>query len=159
MPFEPIAIVGQGCVLPGALSPEALWEAVVEGRDLLAPAPSGRWGIDRERVLAHKGEDTLDRATSDRGGYVRGFDEVFDPEGFALPAELVGSLDPVYRWTLHAAREALRDARYGGDLGRVAAIFGNLGFPSAGMARYAARAWLGDDAELFDLAPAAPHER
>ncbi|MBP8298661.1 MAG: hypothetical protein KAX84_21325, partial [Burkholderiales bacterium] len=29
-----IAIVGRACVLPGALSPEALWQAVVEGRDL-----------------------------------------------------------------------------------------------------------------------------
>ncbi len=26
MSFEPIAIVGRGCVFPGALNPEALWE-------------------------------------------------------------------------------------------------------------------------------------
>ena len=41
--FEPIAIVGQGCVLPGALSPAKLWSAVSEGRDLLSRAPAGRW--------------------------------------------------------------------------------------------------------------------
>ena len=33
MSFEPIAIVGQSCLLPGANSPEALWEAVSQGRD------------------------------------------------------------------------------------------------------------------------------
>ena len=27
----PIAVVGQGCALPGALSPQALWERVARG--------------------------------------------------------------------------------------------------------------------------------
>ena len=33
MHFEPIAIVGQACVLPGALNPSAFWENVQAGRD------------------------------------------------------------------------------------------------------------------------------
>src|SRR5690606_39743459 len=96
MAFDPIAIVGQACVLPGALSPEALWQAVVEGRDLIAPADPGRWGLDRSRALA-TGADTTDRAVSDVGGTVRGFDERFDPRGFALPEALVAGLDPLFR--------------------------------------------------------------
>ena len=47
MPFEPIAIVGQACLLPGAASPEALWQAVVAGKDLLSSAPADRWGVPR----------------------------------------------------------------------------------------------------------------
>jgi len=36
MPFEPIAIVGQSCILPGALTPDELWDAVLAGADLEA---------------------------------------------------------------------------------------------------------------------------
>jgi len=41
--FEPIAIVGQGCVLPGGLNPDALWKTVHEGRDVLGSAEPGYW--------------------------------------------------------------------------------------------------------------------
>ena len=41
MHFEPIAIVGQACVLPGALNPSALWENVQAGRDLTSRTPLG----------------------------------------------------------------------------------------------------------------------
>ena len=44
--FEPIAIVGRACVLPGALSPEALFDAVRESRVLIDEAPEGSWGLD-----------------------------------------------------------------------------------------------------------------
>ena len=43
----PIAIVGQGCVLPGALGPGALWDLVREGRSALGPAPAGSWRVQR----------------------------------------------------------------------------------------------------------------
>ena len=67
MRFEPIAIVGQGCVLPGALSPAALWAAVAEGRDLLSTAPGGAWRVSPERIMGTPG-DAQDRTWSDRGG-------------------------------------------------------------------------------------------
>ena len=78
MPFEPIAIVGCACILPGALSPEALWEAVVAGRDLLTVVPEGRWGIAPSRILVADPEHSADRTWSQRGGYVEGFDAIFD---------------------------------------------------------------------------------
>ena len=42
MSFEPIAIIGRACVLPGALSPQELWELVLAGKDVLGSAPAGR---------------------------------------------------------------------------------------------------------------------
>ena len=52
MTFSPIAIVGQGCVLPGALTPGQLWQAVRDGRDLLGHAPPGYWRVSPEHILA-----------------------------------------------------------------------------------------------------------
>ena len=36
--FEPIAIVGRACVLPGALDPASLFDAVRDGRVLIDEA-------------------------------------------------------------------------------------------------------------------------
>ena len=153
MSFSPIAIVGRACVLPGALTPAALWEAVSAGRDLVTSVPKGRWRAPMDDVLCRPDQDPSNRSWSDRGGYVRGFEDVWDPEGFALPASELSGLDPLFHWALHCAREALRDAgdqrRGQVDRSRVSAVFGNLGFPSAGMTRYAEAAWQGE-AELPD---------
>jgi 3-oxoacyl-(acyl-carrier-protein) synthase/3-hydroxymyristoyl/3-hydroxydecanoyl-(acyl carrier protein) dehydratase/1-acyl-sn-glycerol-3-phosphate acyltransferase len=143
--FSPIAIVGRACVLPGALTPEQLGQAVLQGRDLIAPAPEGRWRAAREDLLVGPDGDSADRAWSDHGGYVHGFDAVWDPSGFAVSEASLDGLDPLFAWSLHCAREALRDAgdRRSGpqDRSRVSAVFGNLGFPSTEMAHYAEAVW------------------
>ncbi len=143
--FSPIAIVGRSVVLPGALSPEALWDAVSAGRDLVSEAPAGRWGVSDRDILSPDPDDAADRAWSKRGGYVRGFEDIWDPSGFHVPADSLHGLDPLFHWALHTARGALRDAGIEptqADLGRCGAIFGNLGFPSSGMSRYAETVWL-----------------
>src|SRR5690606_38952172 len=158
--FEPVAIVGQACVLPGALSPSALWEAVSGGRDLLSAVPAQRWRLPRGDGLRDPNEADPDRSWSNRGGYVSGFESVWNPEGFTVPAEQLAGLDPLVHWVLHCAREALRNAESGCsarevpegnratvfDRSRIGVVFGNLGFPSEGMAEYAARVWRGQPA-------------
>ncbi|HEY8432479.1 MAG TPA: beta-ketoacyl synthase N-terminal-like domain-containing protein, partial [Sandaracinaceae bacterium] len=136
----PIAIVGRGCVLPGALDPDALWRLVIEGRSAIDAAPPGRWRLSPERALTSDPKRAIDRAWSDRGGYVRGFEAVFDPGGFAIDAASIAGLDPIYRWTLHAAREALREA--GAPPRHAGVILGNLSFPTASHAALAERHWL-----------------
>lgn len=157
-PFSPIAIVGQACLLPGANSPAALWEAVEKGSDLLGEAPPDRWGLDPRRVTGTF-EDATDKTWSRRGGYVEGFEALFDPEGFAIPAEEVSALDPLVQWLLHCGREALEGAGMP-DLAKAGAIIGNLSFPSTAMARRAERTWLGDElAEAADLPASHPSHR
>ena len=51
MGFEPIAIVGQSCTLPGALTPQALWANVLAGKSSIASVPAGRWGLPRDSVM------------------------------------------------------------------------------------------------------------
>ena len=149
-----IAIVGRGCALPGALDPQSLLRLSDRGEVAIGPVPEGRWRLSRERVLSSG--PAPDRAWSDRGGYVRGLEGVFDPTGFALDVELVRSLDPLFHFVLHAGREALREARMLGERRRSACILGNLSFPTASHAAFAERVWLGEHAR----APAAsPLER
>ena len=133
--FTPIAIVGRGCVLPGALSPAELGRLALEGRSALAPTQDDDWGVERDLVLAPypSGDD---RTWSDRGGRVRNF--VLQAEGFRIaPAEVVVQ-DPLVHWLLDAGRQALREARWDGALpgtsGRVpghgVAMINNLSFPT-----------------------------
>lgn len=140
--FAPIAIVGRACVLPGALNPAQLWQAVAEGRDLISSVDPGRWGLEPNAVLCTAEQWKPDYTWSNRGGYVRQFDSVWNPEGFAVPATELAGLDPLFHWTLHCARAALAEAK-SVDRAAVGAIFGNLGFPSEGMAAYAQSVWTG----------------
>ena len=138
--FPPIAIIGHGCVLPGALGPAELWRAVVEGRDLLRPVPPGVWRVDTAKALSPQAPE---RSATDRGGYVQGFDAIFDPNGFACPAAELAGLDPLVLWLVHSGREALREA--GLDVaprGRCGLIAGNLSYPTASLSAYAEAVWL-----------------
>ena len=116
MEQEPIAIVGRGCVVPGALDPDTFWENIAAGRCHLDPASGG--------------------------GIVRDFGASFDATGFALDAEEIIGLDPLYQWVLHAARQALREAGHAAarrsDAGLV---LGNLSYPSAGLVSFAEQIW------------------
>ncbi|QQC92399.1 beta-ketoacyl synthase N-terminal-like domain-containing protein [Streptomyces alfalfae] len=141
MPYPPIAIVGRGCVIPGALDPEELWRLVAERRNALSSVPSGRWGVPPAHVLGTPGTVVADRVWNDIGGYVHGFTGRFDPEGFAVPAEELMALDSGYLWVLHTAREALREAGLEQPPPRTGLVLGTLAFPSAAMADYAAGVW------------------
>ncbi|MSP54251.1 MAG: 3-hydroxyacyl-[acyl-carrier-protein] dehydratase FabA [Myxococcales bacterium] len=144
----PIAIIGQAALLPGARDVGQLAANVLAGRDAVQGAPAGRWRVDDRFVLTEssKPADARDKAWSSSGGYV-----IEDPSAqldfAALETRGVpdgGALDPLVRWLMHVGAESLRsagiDAQDGrtrsGVLRRAGAIFGNLSFPSEGMARF-----------------------
>lgn len=84
MRFPPVAIVGRGCVLPGAESPSALWDLVASGGCALTHLAEGRWGVPLDAAVPR-------HAPHDVGGYV------------ASPGN-------AEQWTLEAARQALAEA-------------------------------------------------
>lgn len=156
MRFEPIAIVGQSCTLPGAHGPEELWANVHAGRSCISSAPEGRWGLSRRWAMGSV-DNSQDRTWTDAGGYVDGFEQRFDPSGFALPSDEVRALDPVFRMTLHGVREALRSAGCDGPFPSAGLVLGNLSFPSVAAARFAQSVWL-DDPNVPATLP-RPHAR
>src|SRR5688572_657092 len=118
---EPIAVVGRGCAVPGALDPDTFWTNIAAGRCELAPG--------------------------DGAGRVRGFDTVFDPSGFHVDPEEILPLDPLVRWVLHAGRQALTEAGHAtGPLPGAGLIMGNLSYPTTGLVRVAERVWRGESA-------------
>jgi len=132
--FEPIAIVGRGCVLPGCFTPSGLWAAVRDGRNLLSPPPEGIWGLH---------PDDLARQPFERGGFIRGFEKRFQPERFDLGDIDPGELDPFVQWLLQAGQDAWMEA--GGAArtrGQTAVIVANLAYPSRGLTEFASDIWM-----------------
>ncbi|WP_432160114.1 beta-ketoacyl synthase N-terminal-like domain-containing protein [Streptomyces sp. NRRL F-5630] len=141
MGWEPIAVVGRGCVLPDALDPDTFWENIASGRDSVSAVPEGRWRLPHRFAMGSV-EEHLDRTWTDRGGYVRGFDAVFDPSGFAMAPEEILALDPLFRWVMHGARQALGEAGCAGPLPRAGLVLGNLSYPTAAGSAFAEHVWL-----------------
>ena len=42
---EPIAVIGLGCRLPGAPSPDAFWDLLRNGTDAIREIPADRWDL------------------------------------------------------------------------------------------------------------------
>jgi hypothetical protein len=152
--FEPIAVVGRSCLLPGAHSPDALWSAVEAGQDLIGEAPADRWGLPRELALTADPRKSRDRAWScaSAATWTPTPSTSPPPTASAVRArrrrrDLLRLRSPWSIGSVHAGRagqlrEAFRPRRTLPR--RASAVIGNLSFPSAAMGRYAERVWLGE---------------
>lgn len=95
--WEPVAVVGLACRLPGAGSPDEFWRLLSEGREAVGPPP--------ERL----GETVTERGPG-WGGYlddVAGFDAGF----FGVSPREAETMDPQQRLMLELGWEAVERAR------------------------------------------------
>lgn len=143
--FEPIAIIGRACLLPGAATPEQLWQNVLAKKDCLTTASKALWRLDPHSLLSTESGIFNDTLPSSKVGIIEGFSSLFDPQGFTVPAETILKLDGLFQWLLHTARQALQDARC--PLNKVAnikagAIVGNLCYPTHTFSQLAETTWL-----------------
>ncbi|MFH9821317.1 beta-ketoacyl synthase N-terminal-like domain-containing protein [Streptomyces sp. NPDC017230] len=143
MGFEPIAVVGRGCVLPGALDPDTFWDNIAARRRSLSAVPEERWRLPHRWAMGTV-DDHRDRTWTDIGGYVRGFEPVFDPTGFLVAPERILTLDPLFHWVLHGARQALAESGHQGPRERTGLVLGNLAYPTGAGAAYAEHVWLSE---------------
>ena len=136
--FSPIAIVGRGCVLPGALDPDALWRLVEEGRCVIEDASDEDWAIG-PWVDPRQLHDAVQTRAA---GLVRGFE--LDPA--LVEAGGLEGLDPLVHWIVAAGRQALdelqsKDSNQGSEGLRAGLVMGNLSYPTASLNALALERW------------------
>jgi acyl transferase domain-containing protein/NAD(P)H-dependent flavin oxidoreductase YrpB (nitropropane dioxygenase family) len=108
LPPADVAIVGIGCILPGAADIPTFWANIVDKVDAVTEVPPSRWDwhryFDPDRAAA-------DKVYSRWGGFID--DVPFDPVAFGMPPNSLRSIEPFQLLGLLTAQAALRDAGYG----------------------------------------------
>ncbi|MFF3941705.1 beta-ketoacyl synthase N-terminal-like domain-containing protein [Streptomyces phaeofaciens] len=98
---DAVAVIGLACRTPGATSPEELWQALTEGRELLETFTA--------EEIAEAGADPRDPAVVPRLGWLADHD-AFDAEFFGISPREAETTDPQQRVLLECAWSALEDA-------------------------------------------------
>ena len=93
---EPVAVLGIGCVLPGATSVEAFWKLRLSGLDATSEGPAARWD---QRSAGHR-----------HGGFIHDF--VYDWRTCKVPPKQIAQADPLQYMLLQAAETALAEGGY-----------------------------------------------
>lgn len=129
-PSDKIAIIGIGCLFPGANTPDQFWRNLSSGLNTTSAATAARMGVN-PAFFFNPGHDGVDTSYLLHGGYIHDFH--FDPDGFELPTEYLAGLGDPFQWALYVARAALEDSGSldNADLrARCGVILGNLSFPT-----------------------------
>ncbi len=107
-PPADIAIVGVGCILPGAPDAQALWANIIDKVDAIGEVPAERWDWRR---MYDEDPSARDKVYSRWGGFI---DPVaLDPIALGLPPKSLESIEPFQLLALLCAQAALDDAGYG----------------------------------------------
>ena len=103
---DPIAIVGIACRFPGgASSPEAFWERLEQGRDLVGEIDDSRWG---KEYYFHPDPRAPGRSYTWSAGVLDDIDR-FDAAFFGISPREAAQMDPQQRLLLELTWEALEN--------------------------------------------------
>jgi acyl transferase domain-containing protein/NADPH:quinone reductase-like Zn-dependent oxidoreductase/acyl carrier protein len=103
---EPVAIVGVACRYPGVDGPDALWQVLADGKEVIGQIPKDRWDND-----AYYDPDVSapGKIVTRRAGILAGIDQ-FDPTYFGISPREAQTLDPQHRLLLETSLEAMEHA-------------------------------------------------
>lgn len=103
---EPIAVIGMSCRFPGADNPEAFWQLLRDGVDMIREVPADRWN---KQAFYHPDASMPGKAISYWGGFLENVDQ-FDPFFFGISPIEAKHMDPQQRLLLELSYEAFDDA-------------------------------------------------
>jgi acyl transferase domain-containing protein len=102
-----IAIVGLGCLMPGATSIDQFWTNILEKRDLVQQVPADQFEIERWYDPDRKARD---KTLGKWGGFLG--DIPFNPLKYGIPPAALTSIEPGQLLALEVVEQALGDAGY-----------------------------------------------
>jgi acyl transferase domain-containing protein/NAD(P)-dependent dehydrogenase (short-subunit alcohol dehydrogenase family) len=106
----PVAIIGIGCLFPGAPGLKAYWQLLYQKKDAIQDIPQTHWSVDD---YFHEDPRTPDHVYCRRGAFLSPID--FDPSEFGIPPSSIEATDTSQLLALITAKNALEDAGYGLD--------------------------------------------
>jgi acyl transferase domain-containing protein/NAD(P)H-dependent flavin oxidoreductase YrpB (nitropropane dioxygenase family) len=108
-PPEPadIAIIGLGCILPGAADVGTFWSNILGKVDAIREIPEQRWDWS---AMYDPDPAAPDKVNSRWGGFIEPV--AFDPIALGMPPKSLSSIEPFQLLALLTAQAALRDAGY-----------------------------------------------
>ena len=114
-PFEPIAIVGLGALMPDAANIDEFWQNVLDAKVSIRPLPEGRWPgpIDHFWKEGGPGEHTEGYTYAKIGALVTGAE--FDWRRWRQPPGTLPQIDPCQQWAVTVSADAIEHAGYDGD--------------------------------------------
>jgi acyl transferase domain-containing protein/phosphopantetheinyl transferase len=130
-PAEDIAVIGLGCLFPGAPDVATFWRNIVSKKSAITAPPPEAWDED---VFYDVASQENDRVYCKMGGYL-GPLAFFDPLDHGVMPRSVEGGEPDQWLALRVARDALRDAGYPGGVphsDRAALILGKGTYANRG---------------------------
>lgn len=103
-----VAIVGIGCLVPGAHDVDALWRNLLDRKSAIREIPRERWDW---RLYYDEDAGARDKINSKWGGFIDPLP--FDPLHFGIPPNSLSQITLPQLLVLEITRRALRDAGYG----------------------------------------------
>ncbi len=115
-PFEPIAIIGVGAILPDAPNAEKFWQNVIDTHVSIREVPEHRWVVGDHWVEGGPKNVPEGKTYSKIGGFVEGFE--FDWRRWRVPPGSLTQIDICQQWAVSVSAAALEDAGYLGENSR-----------------------------------------
>jgi len=106
----PVAIIGIGCLFPGAPGLKAYWQLLYQQKDAIQNIPKTHWSPED---YFHSDPKMPDHVYCRRGAFLSPVD--FDPSEFGIPPSSIEATDTSQLLALLTAKDALEDAGYGQD--------------------------------------------